>query len=338
MKVVFSNRAFASILAETTEKIKTETGGLFLGTIQEDVWYVVEAIDPGPKSIFKVDYFEYDQGYTEHLINKIANLYDEKLTLIGLWHRHPGSFDKFSFTDDGTNKKYASMNEKGAISALVNIDPKFRLTVYHVDKPCRYSKITYSIGDELIPDKYLKLKSQERLMKMMDNILNRSNSQRTRKNGEYKVCCLASFMKSLTPKIEDKLCSVIETSSHTSLPPDKDYLTDMIFDDLLFITDDVGLEVHMSLNENQLVVYQETKEKITNIYFMYSTSIKSVVISFEDRRYLYHKGLLKEAFLKSIEDKNSEECNEEAPIKPTTRQNGIVDTVIKIVNFNKREG
>ena len=84
MRVVFSNRAYTSILAETTEKIKTETGGLFLGKCIDDVWYVVEAIDPGPKSIFEVAYFEYDQKYTEHLINKIANLYDEKLELIGL--------------------------------------------------------------------------------------------------------------------------------------------------------------------------------------------------------------------------------------------------------------
>ena len=120
MRVVFSNRAYASVLAETTEKIKTETGGLFLGTVQDDTWYIIEAIDPGPKSIFEVAYFEYDQKYTQHLINKIANLYDKKLTLIGLWHRHPGSFDQFSSTDDGTNAKYASMREEGAISALVN--------------------------------------------------------------------------------------------------------------------------------------------------------------------------------------------------------------------------
>ena len=58
MRVVFSNRAYASVLAETTEKIKTETGGLFLGTVQDDTWYVIEAIDPGPNSIFQVAYFE----------------------------------------------------------------------------------------------------------------------------------------------------------------------------------------------------------------------------------------------------------------------------------------
>ena len=36
MKAVFSNRAYTAVLAETTEKIKTETGGLFLGTIKDD--------------------------------------------------------------------------------------------------------------------------------------------------------------------------------------------------------------------------------------------------------------------------------------------------------------
>ena len=39
MEVIFSNRAFTAVLAETAEKIKTETGGLFLGTIENDTWY-----------------------------------------------------------------------------------------------------------------------------------------------------------------------------------------------------------------------------------------------------------------------------------------------------------
>ena len=46
MRVSFSNRACSAVLAETTEKITTETGGLFLGTVQEDTWYIIEAIDP----------------------------------------------------------------------------------------------------------------------------------------------------------------------------------------------------------------------------------------------------------------------------------------------------
>ena len=156
MRVVFSDRAYAAVLAETTEKIKTETGGLLLGKLQDDEWYVIEAIDPGPKSVFQVAYFEYDQQYTQHLINKIANLYDVPLSLIGLWHRHPGSLDQFSSTDDGTNSKYANMRPEGAISGLVNIDPVFRLTMYHVLSPCKYSTISYVVGDDLIPGELLK--------------------------------------------------------------------------------------------------------------------------------------------------------------------------------------
>ena len=57
MEVVFSQRAIAAVMAETAEKIQTETGGLFLGKVIGDTWYVVESIDPGPNSIFEVAYF-----------------------------------------------------------------------------------------------------------------------------------------------------------------------------------------------------------------------------------------------------------------------------------------
>ncbi len=48
-----------------------------------------------PRSEFdflKSHIFEYDQPYVQHLINKVAAIYQERLELIGLWHRHPGSF------------------------------------------------------------------------------------------------------------------------------------------------------------------------------------------------------------------------------------------------------
>lgn len=152
MKVIFTERAYVSVLAETAEKIQTETGGIFLGYRCGENWYVMESIDPGPKSTFEVAYFEYDYKYVNHLAKKIARLYKKPLELLGLWHRHPGSFDQFSGTDDGTNKKFASLNKNGAISALVNIDPKFRITIFHVDSPLSYTKVAYEVGDSLVPD------------------------------------------------------------------------------------------------------------------------------------------------------------------------------------------
>lgn len=147
-KVIFSARAYAALLSEVLDEVRTETGGVLLGYWDDGVWQVVESVDPGPSSRFEVAYFEYDQDYVNHLINKVSRIYDKQLDLIGLWHRHPGSFDRFSATDDETNLKYASLSKHGAISALVNIDPHFRLTVYQVTaQPLRYEKIPYRVLD-----------------------------------------------------------------------------------------------------------------------------------------------------------------------------------------------
>jgi hypothetical protein len=66
--------------------------------------------------------------------------------------------DTFSGTDDKTNEIFAGLNAKGAISGIVNIDPRFRLTMYHVSNPLTYQKIDIEIGNDLIPDEYFKLK------------------------------------------------------------------------------------------------------------------------------------------------------------------------------------
>lgn len=147
-KVIFSARAYAALLSEVLDEVQTETGGVLLGYWDDGVWQVVESVDPGPSSRFEVAYFEYDQDYVNHLINKLSRIYEKQLDLIGLWHRHPGSFDRFSATDDETNLKYASLSKHGAVSALVNIDPHFRLTVYQVTaQPLRYEKIPYEVLD-----------------------------------------------------------------------------------------------------------------------------------------------------------------------------------------------
>lgn len=335
MKVVFSNRAYASILAETTEKIKTETGGLFLGTVQDDTWYIIEAIDPGPKSVFEIAYFEYDQKYTQHLINKIANLYDKQLELIGLWHRHPGSFDQFSSTDDGTNAKYASMRKEGAISALVNIDPNFRITMYQVDKPCRYKKIAYDVGDELIPNDFLKFKTPEKFKSIMSNLLHSPITKQSSIEEYHKSVSLASFMKFISPNLNEFECSDIETNNLLGDESTQEQLIDEIVDDLTFMANKLGIETAISLDDNYLTVYQETIDGTTKLYFMLSVIKHAVVLSYEDKCYIYHKGLFTESFEKSKsqrEVKNSSEIR----IKPR-KQTGVVDSVIKIIKFKKNE-
>ena len=323
MKVVFSDRAFAAIMAETTEKIKTETGGLFLGSFEDGIWYVIEAIDPGPKSIFEVAYFEYDQQYTQHLINKIANLYDKRLTLIGLWHRHPGSFDQFSSTDDGTNSKYARMRKEGAISALVNIDPEFRLTMYHVDQPCRYSVIEYDVGNHLIPDEMLRYKSPEKFANLMAGII----------SDEYKdfhpSVSLNGFLKTVLPYMKHIKINEVFTEVK-----DRNIATERILDELVedsaFLSDDQGIEYSISQVDQFICLSQDAIDVSVKLYFRYIAENDIVVFSYNNECYLYENN----AFRRAFEQASKVQAANIRKIPQYDRGISITDAVKKIIHIN----
>lgn len=163
--VVFSNRAYNAIIRETFEKDPIETGGILLGHIVNGVWVVMEVLPPGINSIFELAYFEYDEEFVNYLAHSVANQYKKPLSLLGLWHRHPGSMDVFSGTDDKTNRTFASQLHNGVISGLVNVDPRFRFTMYYLDgtkdtgvgQP-NYETIGIEIGDDIIPEEFFELK------------------------------------------------------------------------------------------------------------------------------------------------------------------------------------
>src|SRR3984885_15814906 len=94
--IFLSDQSYNEILNETSQHPNTETGGVLLGNYRDDKWFVVESIDPGPKAVLLHSYFEYDHSYVNHLSNKVRQRYAAPLRLLGLWHRHPGSFDRFS--------------------------------------------------------------------------------------------------------------------------------------------------------------------------------------------------------------------------------------------------
>jgi hypothetical protein len=149
-------------MTETFKKDPLETGGILLGHILDNgIWLVMEVLPPGWRSTFQYAYFEYDEQFVNYVAENESKKYEQELSLLGLWHRHPGSMDTFSGTDDGTNRTFGSLHPKGAISGLVNIDPRFRLTMYHCSIPLRYTKVDVEVGDDLIPEGYFKLKYYE---------------------------------------------------------------------------------------------------------------------------------------------------------------------------------
>ena len=157
--IVFTRRAFNAIVTETLDKHPLETGGIFIGYVLDNgIWVVVETIPPGIETVNRTAYFEYDAKFINYLSNVVAKQYKGNLQVLGLWHRHPGSMDVFSSTDDETNVQFARPNAWGAISGLVNCDPRMRLTMYHVDDRCRYTKTEWSVDDGIIPEELLELR------------------------------------------------------------------------------------------------------------------------------------------------------------------------------------
>lgn len=160
--VVFTKRAFNAIVTETIDKNPVETGGILIGYVLDNgYWIVIENIPPGLDTINRWAYFEYDANFINYLSNVISRQYKGNLSVLGLWHRHPGSMDTFSSTDDETNLKFATANRCGAISGLVNCDPRLRLTLYHVDQSCHYTPIEWSVDKGDIPEELLALQYED---------------------------------------------------------------------------------------------------------------------------------------------------------------------------------
>lgn len=302
MKVVFSDIAYNALLAETYEKIRTETGGVFLGYYDNGTWYIVETIDPGPKSIFRQDYFEYDQPYTAHLINKRARLYEHKLSLIGLWHRHPGSFDIFSSTDDGTNATYAKLSPEGAISILVNIDPVFRLSVFHVSvdstgRP-KYAQIPYSVGDDKIPAVYRQFKRTDELKLCIDR-----NGIRKMGLWHYvaqKVTHLQLVDVSKLSENSDIVClqqacehSIPEEDMVMSADQVKNAIIDNVIDEITYLSDSIGFKTSAVWKDDALQIFEINADNTRShaFSFVYLRKLNCCGIDFNGEIYLCEAGM-----------------------------------------------
>ena len=242
--------------------------------------------------------------YITHLIDKIVRLYSHKLTLIGLWHRHPGSLDRFSVTDNGTNSEFAKLNASGAISALVNVDPDFRITPYHVLWPLKYKKIKYRVGDEFIPEYILKLKNPDVPLEFAKEYTNKRFSV------DKQIVTPKVSLGDLLEKVKQKFDLVpYEVSSEDLLFKDaekyKDFLVDSLLDDIEHLTEKCGLSLHIEHNNPYVgISHKSVNGSITKIYFAYVSTRRQIMFSYNDVKYLYEPrfftGLLTESVLSKV--------------------------------------
>jgi len=284
-KIVFSKKAYLSLVLEVKGKISTETGGVLLGGISSDSFHVVEVLDPGPKSIFKVAYFEYDTDYVNHLATKVSRLYKNSLKIIGLWHRHPGSYDVFSNTDDSTNIQYAKLNLEGAVSLLVNIDPCFRLTCYHVSNPLRYERIPYEIDDSIL-DKYPLHESEI----ITESINAYGNKYRSDTGGTFDKLAINEVLKLLnTLPRADYMATMSEESLANCDDKSLNYLLEEMMDDIDYLSS-IDSTVTCSFSQGE---FKLTSKRISELNLRFIAIHPKKIILFSDGRnwHEYKRGM-----------------------------------------------
>jgi hypothetical protein len=323
-KVIFSSKAYLSVVAETYGRVETETGGILLGHRVGDVWYVLETLDPGPNSIFRSSYFEYDTPYVNHLANKVARFYKKRLELLGLWHRHPGSLDSFSATDDGTNSKYALETGFGAISGLVNLDPHLRLTMYFVSiasryesRNLKYKKVPVDIGDGLIPTELLALKTledftqrtQPRLRDKKSSTLQPMNVRSTERSKKVSSPGLLSTLfgsvgklaRRFTVKAKDAVHEPETTPTLEAPPPSgaQELVLDMLDSEMEYLESQTEYDYAVSMtSENEITVIMNYTQNMS----AYPREVECVLVSDRKQQYavldgnqrIYEPGVIKE--------------------------------------------
>ena len=152
-KIIISDRAYSSMVAEALARDPDETGGILLGVIDGETWYIVEATDPGISTFHSTVHHEMDDAYLNLVYRVQSRIYLRDLYLAGLWHRHPGTLDKFSGDDNNTNANYAEAIGNGTISIILNFVPDVHLTCYYFDDK---GTGTYYKPEVRIGDKYFK--------------------------------------------------------------------------------------------------------------------------------------------------------------------------------------
>lgn len=166
--VVISERAKLTILNEVLSHGDKETGGILLGNFINRVWYINEVIDGGldENTIHRTGFFRYDNEYINHRLSKVNNIYADPLTIVGVWHRHPGSMDTFSSQDLESMAGLVNDARVGMLSMLVNVDPDFRMTFYYCNKKGEVAVVPHDFGDEYFMPRLTKYVQSDDLIKL----------------------------------------------------------------------------------------------------------------------------------------------------------------------------
>ena len=136
------------MLEEFSHYPDTETGGVWLGKVCADHWYITDNLRPGPKAQHLPGCFAYD--YEDVLAQAQKRIVEscEPISIVGYWHSHTSGNCSPSMDDASLNEQYAALRPEGALCGIVTNHNGFCLTLYQATLPLRYEKINFYITEE----------------------------------------------------------------------------------------------------------------------------------------------------------------------------------------------
>lgn len=305
-----ATRAYRRLLLEVLGAFQTETGGALLGELGQDQAWAVESIDPGPRAVLEPAYFEFDHEYMTHLANRVAAEYRQPPRLIGLWHRHPGSLDRFSSLDHRTNHSFAALCGGLALSGLVNLDPDLRLTFYEVEargEPGEhvaeitpeqaaaglpgvlYRRLPVSLGDAGIPEAHLARRTPRAL----------EGEIRERARGRLEEA-RQGFLGRIKRRAA-RLAGRGSVEDGRQLP-----LLDALEEELLFLDAQPDYSYQLHLVDRQLFVTLFLANRIAgyplSLTLRFFQDREGLSVDLEGTRFPFHTGILRELMSSRIDD------------------------------------
>ena len=164
-EVIMGSRAYATLIAEAYANGENETGGVFLGHVENGICYIVESTLPGYQALHERGLFKMNERFVNYVYRGQVRIFRKEPRLLGLWHRHPESFNRFSGHDDIMNRKFAMAVGGGTLSFLLNFVPGPVITPYFFDlADNKYYRTLLKVTDvDLVQKGFLKLCGPETL-------------------------------------------------------------------------------------------------------------------------------------------------------------------------------
>ena len=186
------------------------------------------------------------------------------------------------------------MRDEGTVSMLVNLEPEFRFTIYHVAQPCTYTKIDeYEVGDSLFPKGLLEYENINLLKAKLNGREEIESLEQNKEDNSEEN--LSEILKIILPilrkqyRYEKKFdfWGLIKNQSNNK------GIAEIVAEDILFFTDKYQMKFYSTLLSDKLIIAQGSGNEKEELIFSYNEREELYLLKYGKETFYYTEGLLK---------------------------------------------